>query len=198
MRIIGPVPIRASAGSESAFAETCGVNQTSRHSPLVIALYVNAVLLAAILVVLCTRGTSHVAYGAGPVPQPIAGGANLYLMPAQFSANRWGCYVLDIDAQTLLAYYYSPKTDGTDLQLVAARKIAYDRDLTNFNSTSPSWMEVKKMVDLARQQMRGNDLVAPAGKSLFDNPGADKNSQDPKSPTKESGKSKDSSTEDSH
>ena len=153
------------------------MNPTSRHSPLVIALYVNAALLAAILIVLCTRGATQVAYAA-PVPQPIAGGANLYLMPAQFSANRWGCYVLDIDAQTLMAYYYSPKSDGTDLQLVAARKIAYDRRLTNFNSTNPSWMEVKKWVDQANQQMRGIDAVVPAGKSGPDKSSQDKSNQD--------------------
>lgn len=144
------------------------MNPTSRHSPLVIALYLNAILLAAILVVLCTRGTTPMAFAAAPAPQPIAGGANLYLMPAQFSANRWGCYVMDIDAQTLLAYWYVPKGDGSDLQLVAARKISYDRRLTNFNSTTPSWMEVKKWVDQANQQMRGSDAVVPSGKSAFD------------------------------
>ena len=125
--------------------------QPARNQPLVIALYVNAALLLAVLVALISRGPGQTVFAAPPSPQPIAGGANLYLMPAQFAANKWGCYVLDIDAQTLMAYYYAPKNDGTDLQLVAARKITYDRRLTNFNSTTPNWMEVKKWVDQANQ-----------------------------------------------
>ena len=133
-----------------------------RNRSLIIALYLNAALLLSILVAMLARGNPQAAYAAIPAPQPIAGGANLYLMPAQFSANKWGCYVLDIDAQTLMAYYYSPKNDGTDLQLVAARKITYDRRLTNFNSTEPSWMEVKKWVDQAAEGIRGQDNVVPA------------------------------------
>src|SRR5215469_12262659 len=136
-----------------------------RNRSLVIALYINAALLLSILVALLARGNSGTAFAAIPSPQPIAGGANLYLMPAQFSANKWGCYVLDIDAQTLLAYYYSPKNDGTDLQLVAARKITYDRRLTNFNSTDPSWMEVKKWVEQAAEGIRGQDTGIPPSKN---------------------------------
>jgi hypothetical protein len=131
-----------------------------RNRPLVIALYVNAALLLAVLVALVSRGGGQTVLAAAPAPQPIAGGANLYLMPAQFAANKWGCYVLDIDAQTLLAYYYAPKNDGTDLQLVAARKITYDRRLTNFNSTNPNWVEVKKWVDQANQS-ETNVIPAP-------------------------------------
>jgi hypothetical protein len=141
------------------------VTQPGRNQPLVIALYVNAALLLAVLVAMISRGGGQSVLAAIPSPQPIAGGANLYLMPAQFTANKWGCYVLDIDAQTLLAYYYAPKNDGTDLQLVAARKITYDRRLTNFNSTNPSWTEVKKWVDLANQ---GQDPVIPSPKAAPD------------------------------
>ena len=140
--------------------------QPGRNQPLVIALYVNAALLLAVLVALLSRGGTTV-LAAAPSPQPIAGGANLYLMPAQFSANKWGCYVLDIDAQTLLAYYYTPKNDGTDLQLVAARKITYDRRLTNFNSTTPNWMEVKKWVEQANQS---ESNIIPPVKSNNDKP----------------------------
>lgn len=136
-----------------------------RNRSLLIALYINAALLLSILVALLARGNSGTAFAAIPSPQPIAGGANLYLMPAQFSANKWGCYILDIDAQTLLAYYYSPKNDGTDLQLVAARKITYDRRLTNFNSTEPSWMEVKKWVEQAAEGIRGQDTGIPPSKN---------------------------------
>ena len=128
-----------------------------RHRPLMVALYVNAALMAAVLIAVLSRGNSILpaAYAALPAPQPIAGGANLYLMPAQFNGNTWGCYILDIDSQTLCAYRYKPKNDGADLELVAARKITYDRKLTNFNSGHPSWQEVKQWVDQAAEGVRG-------------------------------------------
>ena len=136
------------------------IRRTRRNQPLLIALYVNAALLLAVLVALLARGNSSIlsaAYGSALSPQPIAGGANLYLMPAQFSQNTWGCYILDIDTQALCAYRYHPTNDGADLQLVAARRISYDRKLTNFNSSKPSWLEVKQWIDQAAQGIRGQE-----------------------------------------
>ena len=135
------------------------MRRARRNRPLVIGLYLNAALMAAVLGALLTRSGPPsflpAAYGASLAPQPIAGGANLYLMPAQFSVSTWGCYVLDIDAQTLCAYRYIPNNSAADLQLVAARKITYDRRLTNFNSSNPSWQDVKQWVDQAGQEIRG-------------------------------------------
>lgn len=137
----------------------------SRRNPhLLIALYVNAALLLAVLVALLARGNGPTfvpaAYGALS-PQPIAGGGSLYLMPAQFSPNTWGCYILDIDTQTLCAYRYRPTNDGSDLQLVAARKVTYDRRLTKFNSEKPSPDEVKQWIEQAAQGIRGQDNASP-------------------------------------
>lgn len=130
----------------------------SRNRPVLIALYLNAALMGAVLVAVLSRGSGpaflSAAYGAPLSPQPIAGGANLYLMPAQFSQNTWGCYILDIDTQTLAAYRYRPTNDGSDLQLVAARKVSWDRKLTHFN-TSPSPDEVRKLVESAAAGIRG-------------------------------------------
>ena len=131
-----------------------------RNQPLLIALYINAALMLAVLIALLSRGgtpTFLSAASAALSPQPIAGGGNLYLMPAQFSTNSWGCYVLDIDTQALCAYRYHPTNDGADLQLVAARKIAYDRKLTNFNTGKPSPNEVKQMVEQESQGIRGQE-----------------------------------------
>lgn len=145
-----------------------------RIRPLLVALYLNAALLFAILVALLARGSSPSllpsAHGAALSPQPIAGGANLYLMPAQFSTNTWGCYVLDIDTQTLCAYRYFPSGNSEALRLVAARKISYDRKLTNFNSDKPSWLEVKQWVDQANEAVRGqnNNATQPPDKSNTD------------------------------
>lgn len=117
--------------------------------------------MSAILIAVLTHGSSSflsVAHGAPLAPQPIAGGNNLYLMPAQFSSNTWGCYVMDIDSHTLCAYRYRPTNDGADLQLVAARKITYDLKLTQFNTEKPSPNEVKAMVE---QQLRGRETTEP-------------------------------------
>src|SRR4051812_8443970 len=84
------------------------------------ALCANAVLLLAILIVLLTRG------GASPFPdslafaaaapgaaaaQPIAGGpGGIYIMPGQMQKERWGCFVVDVNRETLIAYEYFPGT----------------------------------------------------------------------------------------
>jgi len=132
-----------------------------RNQSLLIALYVNAALMLAVLIALLVRSGPptflSVASAAPFSPQPIAGGGNLYLMPAQFSSNSWGCYVLDIDTQALCAYRYRPTNDGADLQLVAARKISYDRKLTNFNTAKPSPNEVKQMVEHELAGIRGQE-----------------------------------------
>lgn len=139
-----------------------------RQRSLVYALYLNAGLLLAILFALLKGGNSPgllpAAYGAPLSPQPIAGGANLYVMPAQFSPQTWGCYILDIDAQTLCAYRYFPSAAGDALRLVAARRIAYDHKLTNFNSDNPSWTVVRQWVEQANDRVRGTGkLPGPEG-----------------------------------
>ncbi len=127
-----------------------------RNRPLLIALYLNAGMLALLVLVLLSRnsGSSFLpaAYGVPP-PQtpPIAGGANLYLMPGQFSVNTWGCYIMDIDAQTLCAYQFYP--GEKQLRLVAARNFHFDRKLKNFN-TSPNPIEVEKLADMENAAVR--------------------------------------------
>lgn len=121
---------------------------------LTAALWVNAALLATIAAALVAKPSGS----AGPSfpavlpaamaqPQPIAGGAGLFLMPAQFSRYAWGCYIMDVDAQTLAAYKFDPA--ATQLQLVAARDFRYDRRLTNFNAGQPTPQDVRKIVETA-------------------------------------------------
>lgn len=128
----------------------------SRHRPFVIGLYLNAALLAAILFALFTRGGGSTlpAAFAGMAPQPIAGSGNIFLMPAQFSINTWGCYIMDTDAQTLCAYQFYP--GDKQLRFVAARNFHWDRKLGNFNTT-PSWPEVQKLADLEQSAVRANE-----------------------------------------
>jgi hypothetical protein len=123
---------------------------------LVVALYVNAALLLAVLVALVTGSrvpsVLPAAYGAPAAPQPIAGGGGLYLMPGQFALNAWGCYVMDTDSQTLSAYVYFP--GEKKLRLAASRLIRNDRKLQRFNSDNPTPDEVAGLLELEKAGRR--------------------------------------------
>ena len=123
----------------------------SGNRPLVYALYANAALLLAILLALLARGSSGNFLPSVPgamAAQPIAGNGSLYLMPGQLLNNVWGCYILDVDSQTLCTYAYN----GNQLQLKAARNIRYDHALTNYN-THPDPEEIRKLVELEIQKL---------------------------------------------
>jgi hypothetical protein len=78
----------------------------------------------------------------------------MYLMPAQFSINTWGCYIMDIDTQTLCAYQFYP--GEKQLRFVASRNFHWDRRLGNFNTTPP-WPEIQKLGDIEAQGVRANE-----------------------------------------
>jgi hypothetical protein len=80
---------------------------------------------------------------------PIAGGAGVFVMPAQLSGNVWGCYLVDVDRSTLCCYQYLP--GSRELQFVAARNFRGDTQLANFNTT-PSPNEI---LDLVNKQNQG-------------------------------------------
>ncbi len=137
-----------------------------RHRPLLIALYLNAGLLACILVVMVMRNGSPSLLPQVMAEQaPIAGGGGVYLMPGQLSPNVWGVYMMDIDSQTLQVYQYTPGDNL--LKLKAARSFKYDRRLQNFNSGSPTPDEVKQLVEREQEPARGLGSTNSA-------PGADK------------------------
>ena len=90
---------------------------------------------------------------AAPItPGPIAGGNGLYVMPAQFLSNVWGCYIMDTDKQTLSAYAFYGNTGSgrPELRLIASRGISQDRQLMNFN-TGPDPEDIRKLVQLGQQ-----------------------------------------------
>src|SRR5688500_14816322 len=127
-----------------------------RKNAVVIALYINGALLLAVLVALITgaRTPSMLpeAFAAPPAPLPSAGGSGMYLMPAQFTPNSWGCYLMDVDAQTLCAYKWF---DGErKLRLVAARHFRHDRRLHDFNTDQPTPDGVEKLLELERSGRR--------------------------------------------
>ncbi len=135
------------------------------------ALWVNALLLLAILVVLLNRNDAPrlpsllpAAYAQQQLP--IGGGAGVFIVPGQFSTNTYGCYLMDIDSQTLCAYQYMPAEK--QLRLVAARNFRADRRLKNFNSPSPSPDEVQALLDQEansnRVKEQNNTPVSPEQK----------------------------------
>lgn len=131
-----------------------------RH-PLLVPLYLNAVLLAVLVVALLVRGgrgpsMESLAYGQQP---PIGGGAGVFIVPAQFSANIWGCYLLNIDRQTICAYQYFE--GAKQLKLAAARSFRHDMELTDFNTGNPTPAEVKAILDKARAASPEKPVTPP-------------------------------------
>lgn len=124
--------------------------------PLAVALYVNAALLAGILLVLLTRNNapSLLPAAMGQVQQPIAGGGGVFIMPGQLSPNTWGMYMMDIDAQTLMVYQYTPGDNL--LRLKASRSFKFDRRLQNFNTGQPTPAEVEDLIKREQQPARGS------------------------------------------
>lgn len=120
---------------------------------IAVALYVNAGLLAVIAMSLLSRSDTKVlpelpaAYAQN---QPaFAGGAGLFVVPGQFAPNVFGCYLMDVDAQTLCAYQWFP--GEKKMRLVAARSFQHDRFLGEFNTDNPAPPEVKAMIDKQRE-----------------------------------------------
>jgi hypothetical protein len=121
-----------------------------RQRPLLIALYLNAAGLLAIAVALLTRQPVAMAQN-----QPaVAGGAGVFIAPAQFSDRNFGCYLMDVDQQTLCAYMFVP--GEKQLRLMAARNFRYDRRLGAFNTDKPTPEEVRALIEK-------QDARAPAG-----------------------------------
>ena len=139
------------------------MKSSDKRKSIVVALWGNALLLGAILVVLLHRQSSPnwlpLAFGddVKPTtlsPQPIAGGGGVFLMPAQFSDHVWGCYLMDIDHQTLVAYTCS----GSPLQLrlTAARNFGWDLKLKDWNTEKPRPDEVRQWIEKEREANRAN------------------------------------------
>lgn len=144
--------------------------QPPRNLPLLIALWANAAVFAVIAFAMLTRPglPSFLPIASAQNQPPIAGGAGVFVMPAQFSSNTWGAYLLDVDSQTLAAYQYLPAQ--RQLQLVAARTYRYDRGLQNFNTAAPSPREVEELLRMEERVRRGNP-VSPASSPPPSTPG---------------------------
>src|SRR6185437_13027565 len=88
-------------------------------------------------------------------PVPMAGGNGMYVMPAQFLPQLWGCYILDTNNQSLTAYAYYGSLTKPQLRLIGARNIQWDRELRNFN-TDPDPQHIRELIEVQRAPMREN------------------------------------------
>ena len=126
----------------------------SLKSSLPAALWANAIVMALGLICWSISGRTQAA------PQPaIAGGAGIFIMPGQLAQNQWGCYLLDVDHQTLVAYQYSPA--NRTLSFVAARNYHWDVMLHDFG-TEPSTKDVQTLVN-NENTVRKNAENPPGG-----------------------------------
>lgn len=82
-------------------------------------------------------------------------------MPAQFHNEAWGCYLLDVDAQTICTYEYDP--GQRQLKLTSARNFQYDRLLKDFATYPPPW-EVQQMVEQEKQDEAARQAKGTASK----------------------------------
>ena len=130
-------------------------SKPSGRNPVATALWANAALLAVVALILLNRSggaPSMLPMAYAQNQAPIAGGAGIFVMPAQMQTNVWGAYLLDVDNKTLCAYQFYP--GEKKLRLTAARSYRYDTRLENFNTEMPP-REVKALVERQLQQNAG-------------------------------------------
>jgi hypothetical protein len=184
--LIPPPSARFRPTSDEAVMILPRRSRRTRHNrAVVLALYINAGLLAALVVTMLARdGRGSIsllpaAHGAeGPA---MGGGGNLYLIPGQFSESTYGCYVMDTDAQTLCVYKFDGR--ATTLKLIAARNFRHDRRLGHLN-TLPDPKEVEVMVEAERAGGRRTRGGPDDGGAEPPGPGGD---TAPSGPTKSRG-----------
>lgn len=136
-------------------------SQPKTHRGLTYALWVNAILLVVIAMALLTRSNaSLIPVASAQNTPPIAGGAGVFIMPAQLGRDLWGTYLLDVDNQTIATYAY--RSNDRQLQLLAARTYRFDRRLENFNTSTPSPEEVEQLVQRQSRLRAGLPAVPPS------------------------------------
>ena len=130
------------------------------HNKISLALFANAAALALVALAIFSKNESRfpsmipAAYGQNG-QAAIGGGAGVFVVPAQFGANFYGCYIMDVDAQTIAAYQMFPGEH--QFKLIASRTFRYDRRLNRYN-TSPDPNEIKQLVEKEQAAVRGADV----------------------------------------
>jgi hypothetical protein len=131
-----------------------------RHGERQTALWIIAILLAVIATTLCLRvGNPFGVQRALGQEAPLAGGKGVYAFSGQIAENRYGLFMMDVDAGTIWCYEYLPAT--RKLVLVAGRTFRYDRYLEDYNNerqTSPDAIQT-----MLRDQSRIRDRIGGGG-----------------------------------
>ncbi len=78
------------------------------------------------------------------------GARGLFAFTGQLDKNRYGLWMMDVDAGTVWCYEYN--TVNKRMRLVAARSFIYDRYLKTYNQDSPTREEVQVL--LSKQRIR--------------------------------------------
>jgi hypothetical protein len=117
-----------------------------------------AVLLAIIATALVSRMDQRVldktAWGQPAIQQPgggQVGARGIYAFPGRIDRERFGIFMMDVDAATVWCYALDRGSDNqVHLELVAARSWYWDRFLEEFNVAGPVPGAVQEMVEQQR------------------------------------------------
>jgi hypothetical protein len=120
------------------------------------ALWLIAILLAIIATALVMRSPDvfgvQRAFGGDPPPP---GARGVYAFTGQLAENRYGLFLMDVDAGNIWCYEYLPGT--RKLMLVAARTYRYDRYLEDYSNDPQTTPE--KVQALLRNQNRIKERI---------------------------------------
>lgn len=111
--------------------------------------WVIAALLAVIAVTLILRDGGPLGVNAAFGQTGMLGARGVFAFTGQLNDNRYGLWMLDIDAGTVWCYEYNPVS--RKMRLAAARTFRYDRYLENHQQDSPTPDEVEKLLEQQRQ-----------------------------------------------
>jgi hypothetical protein len=125
--------------------------------------WVIAILLAVIATALWLRPAGSGLPVALAQNQPAAGARGVYAFTGPLDHNRYGLFMLDVDAGTIWCYELDTVEGTRKLRLITARTWIYDRYLQDFNCAPPDFRMVQQIVAEQRAQAGDADKAAPAG-----------------------------------
>ncbi len=81
--------------------------------------------------------------------------AAITVIPIQLGRETYGLAMVDADRQTLWVYEFNARGQTFDqLRLVAARSFEYDRQLTEWNTGTPTPTQVKNIIEAIETQQK--------------------------------------------
>lgn len=123
------------------------------------------VLAVSLTFILTSRDTA-----TAQAQQSLAGGRGVFAFTGQIDRDTFGLFMIDVDTETIWCYEMSEGRRGTrELKLIAGRSYEFDRYLKNFNTASPSYRDVRDLLELERKTTREagrwSDLPSAASES---------------------------------